>query len=715
MKMKKIICDMIFCFFIVFLVIVFSCLILNNAFADRGDTKDIDKHIEQLLRPAHVPGELIIKFKKETIENLGSFKDAVRTLRAEGNYTLKKTIKGAKGLQVVSIPKGASLRQALKTYLINPHIEYAEPNYIVHASIVPDDTYFNNLWGLHNTGQTGGTVDADIDAPEAWNLSTGSDSVIIAVIDSGVSYNHPDLVSNIWINTGETDCSDNIDNDANGYVDDCYGWDFLSNDNDPQDYNGHGTHVAGTIAAVGNNSSGITGVMWTAKIMPLRFLGVSGYGNTADAIEAIYYANAKGAHVINNSWSGSGFSQALKDAIDASSAVVVCAASNESRDNDSTPSYPSGYDSPNIIAVAATDHNDNLASFSNYGVTSVDLAAPGVSIYSSIPIFSYGTPVTLYSEDFNSASGKLPLLGWDRGGISSTWAITTNTGTNGNNSLEDSPKRDYRNNSDNWAGYMTPFTSVKDNLYTLFFTWKGELETNYDYFDIKYSIDGITWDWIDFRTGSTNGQFISDSTDEITAAADLFNSFYFGFGIDSDVSITYDGVYIDSVSLTRKTISIQSYTYTYYSGTSMAAPHVSGVAGLIKALNPALSNLEIKDAILNNVDVISSLTGKVLTGGRLNAYNALSAVGCQNLPVRIIGTGAGFSSLQSAYDAAVEGDTIQSQAIAFTEDLTINRPITVTFEGGYDCDYTTVSGSTILNGDMMVSGGTITIENFVLQ
>ncbi len=576
--------------------------------------------ITRLLSAEHVHGEIIVQFRDD-IASLDA-----EVAHSKTGATVIREFKRIKGLQLVKLSKHISLKRALESYLRNPRIEYAEPNYIVHATATPDDTFYNDLWGLHNTGQTGGTADADIDAPEAWNLTTGSSNVVIAVVDTGVAYSHPDLSGNIWTNTGETSCTDGIDNDSNGYIDDCNGWDFIGDDNDPADYAGHGTHVAGTIAAVGNNSSGISGVMWTANIMPLRFLGVSGSGTTAGAISAILYANANGAHVINNSWGGGGFSQALKNAIDASGAVVVCAAGNSGVNNDSTPFYPASYTSSNIISVAATNHNDGLASFSNYGAASVDVGAPGVSIKSTVPQYSYGTPVTLYSGNFEGATGDLPLSGWDRGGTKSSWAVTTGTGAGGTNSLEDSPGKNYLNNTASWAGYMSPVTSVKDNRYTLSFKWKGELETGYDYLDINYSTNGISWDWLDYRTGSTGGSFISDSTTGITVAADLYNNFYFGFGLSSDFSINDDGVYLDDVMLTREQINITGYGYTNYQGTSMASPHVAGVAGLIKAWNFGLTNLEIKDAILNNVDVKSSLTGNVVTDGRINAYTALISV-----------------------------------------------------------------------------------------
>ncbi|RJQ21071.1 MAG: hypothetical protein C4560_04350 [Nitrospiraceae bacterium] len=564
----------------------------------------------------HVPGEVLVKFKE------GSASAAINHLHKEIGSVKKRDFKNVR-LQHVKLSNNVNVEEAVEYYRKDPDVEYAEPNYIVRSFVSPDDTSYSQLWALQNTGQTGGTPGADISAPDAWDMTTGSSDVIIAVVDTGVAYNHPDLAGNIWTNTGETSCSDGVDNDGNGYVDDCYGWDFVANDNDPTDYNGHGTHVAGTIAAVGNNSSGTTGVMWQAKIMPLRFLGINGSGTTSDAVAAILYANSKGAHVINNSWGGSGYSQSLKDAIDASSAVVVCAAGNSASNSDSVPTYPASYTSSNIISVAASDHNDNLASFSNYGTTSVDLAAPGVSIYSTIPQLGYGTTVTVYSQDFDDSSGDLPLSGWSRGGVNSTWAVTTGTGADGTNGLEDSPGGDYSISTLSWAGYMTPVQSVKDNVYTLTFKWKGDLESGFDYLDINYSTNGSSWDWIDYRTGSTGSSFVSYSTDEFTDIAENYDSFYFGFGLTTDNSINGDGVYLDEVALTRRPLIISAYSYSNYNGTSMATPHVAGVAGLIKALKPELSNTEIKDAILSNVDEKSSLTGKVLTGGRLNAYKAL--------------------------------------------------------------------------------------------
>ncbi len=594
-------------------------------------------------RTEYVPGELLVKFKPGT-----------EAYSAEGLHSALGSVKKTEFKKIkvhrIKLPDTITVDEAVQWYKQYPDVEYAEPNFIVHTLAVPDDQFFGNLWGLNNTGETGGTSDADIDAPEAWDITTGSHGVVIAVIDSGVAFNHPDFSDNIWMNTGEINCADGADNDVNGYIDDCYGWDFGDSDNDPTDYHGHGTHVAGTIAAQGNNNEGITGVMWDAKIMPLKFLGVSGNGTVADAASAVEYANNKGAHVINLSWGGDAYSQALKDVIDASPAVVVCSAGNSGTDNDTKPVYPASYASPNIIAVAATDYNDNLSYFSNYGTASVDLAAPGSGIYSTVPEFTYGARTQVYSMDFDGASGNLPLLGWERGGTSSTWAVTTGTGKDSSNSLEDSPGSNYQSNTNSWAGYMTPISSVRDNRYTLSFEWKGKVDPlTLDFLNINYSSNGIKWDWLDRTDGDTGGLFISYSTSEITTAADLLSSFFVGFGLKTDLSGNFDGVHIDNMTLIREPLIVSGYNYTYNQGSSMAVAHVSGVAGLILANSPNLTNLQVKETILNTVDTNPSLSGLVLTGGRLNAQKAVSNLLILNAPSGLTATAISSSQIDLSW------------------------------------------------------------------
>lgn len=271
-------------------------------------------------------------------------------------------------------------------------LEYAQSNLTVTAAEFSSDPRGDRLWGMHNTGQTGGTEDADIDLPEAWEISRGA-GVVVAVLDTGVDYTHEDLAANMWVNDGEI-AGNGIDDDGNGFVDDIYGYDFAYNDGDPMDGNGHGTHVAGTIAAVADNGIGVAGVAPEAQIMALKFLDDNGSGSFFDAIQALDYAVAMGADVSNNSWGSSRYSTALSNAISLAGAeghTFVAAAGNNSVSNETSPHYPASYTATNVISVAATDDEDQLAYFSNYGFTSVDVAAPGRAIYSTLPGDGYGS------------------------------------------------------------------------------------------------------------------------------------------------------------------------------------------------------------------------------------------------------------------------------------------------------------------------------------
>src|SRR5919204_2591314 len=337
--------------------------------------------------PDAVPGEYLVGFRDDV--SRGEQRAALAKVGAVERRAFTR-IHGA----LVRLPTGATAN-AIERLRSDARIRYAEPNFIVHADALPNDPLFGRLWGLNNGGQSVGGVpsvpDSDIDAPEAWNVTTGSSAVTVAVIDTGIDYSHPDLAGAIWINPGEN-CSgcrtDGIDNDGNGYVDDWRGWDFVNGDNAPFDDQGHGTHVAGTIGATGNNGIGVTGVNWNVRLMPLKFLNAAGSGTTADAVSATLYAAARGADVMNNSWGGDDYSQALADAIavaDAHNSLYVAAAGNDGTDNDTVPTYPASYDLPNVVTVAATDNRDGLAWFSNIGKRSVDLGAPGVNIYSTYP------------------------------------------------------------------------------------------------------------------------------------------------------------------------------------------------------------------------------------------------------------------------------------------------------------------------------------------
>ena len=375
----------------------------------------------------YVPNEIIVKFKNapdrinlNSADNIETGISAIDTLNSEhkiksmenlfeknlGITNKISSIKkhGVDRIFLLKTSENADVERLVREYSNDPNVEYAEPNYIVHISLLPNDPNFNNLYGLHNTGQTGGTADADIDAPEAWDVVTNSSNVTIGVIDTGIDYNHTDLAENMWINADEIP-GNGIDDDANGYIDDIRGWDFVNNDNNPFDDNGHGTHVSGTIGGVGNNNKGVAGVNWNVKLMALKFLGSGGSGTIADAIEAVNYATQNGAHITSNSWGGGGFSQALKDAIQAANdagILFVAAAGNTNNNNDANPNYPSNYDVPNVVAVAATDHNDAKAGFSSFGAETVDLGAPGVNTYSTVP---NGSCLNCNPSGYKSLSG----------------------------------------------------------------------------------------------------------------------------------------------------------------------------------------------------------------------------------------------------------------------------------------------------------------------
>ncbi|MFC1671206.1 S8 family serine peptidase [Spirochaetota bacterium] len=315
-------------------------------------------------------------------------KDRIIIKYRSGKSDVSKSIKHGKlvkkfkksGLLLLKLNKGKKVRETISELRKNPDIILAEPDYKLKANIIPNDPYFNDLWGVKR-----------INAPEAWPINDGSRNIIVAVIDTGVDYNHPDLAQNIWINRGEIP-NNGIDDDSNGYIDDYYGWDFAYNDSEPDDVYGHGTHCAGTIGAVGYNSTGVIGISPVVSIMSLKFLGDDGGGWTSDAVRAIEYAIDKGAHVLSNSWGGGGYSLALETAIQTAGMngiTFVVAAGNEDANIDQYTSYPSNYNSSNIISVGASTQSDSKAYFSNYGKNNVDIFAPGVDILSTFPGYSY--------------------------------------------------------------------------------------------------------------------------------------------------------------------------------------------------------------------------------------------------------------------------------------------------------------------------------------
>lgn len=361
--------------------------------------------LQAMEKGRYVAGELLVKFKKDHVPPKALH-------RAMGSIVLRR-FRMLPEMEHVRLPERVSVREGILRYMSDPSVEYAEPNYIRRISKVPDDPFFDQQWSLLNSGQFNGTPGSDIKATDTWDINTGSSDAMIAILDTGMDYNHPDLLPNRWINNGEIP-DNGVDDDGNGKIDDRFGWDFTTcskfnpntgicsipklQDKDPMDDNGHGTHVSGIIGASGNNGIGISGVMWNARLMPLKILNADGEGTIADEIAALDYAvmmKTRGANikVINASFGGGAYSVSEYNAIkkvNDSGIIFVTAAGNGGDDgigdnNDVTPSYPGNYDLPNIISVAATDQRDNIAPFSNYGLNKVHVAAPGVHILSIVP------------------------------------------------------------------------------------------------------------------------------------------------------------------------------------------------------------------------------------------------------------------------------------------------------------------------------------------
>ena len=554
-------------------------------------------------RLLYKPGEVLVRFKKDATEK------QISDLHKSMGSIVKKSIRRIR-LHRIKLKKGFSEQDAIKAYMESGIVELAERHALRYANAtVPNDDFFGDQWGLHNTGQniTGiaGTADADIDAPEAWDITTGNPDIIIAVIDTGVDYSHPDLANNIWVNPSEIP-GDGLDNDGNGYIDDVYGWDFAGNDetdpddadSDPMDVDGHGTHVAGIIAAEGNNGIGIAGVCWNAKIMVLKVQADKSDSMLDwDIIEAMHYAIAKGARIVNCSFGGGGRADNEDEALTLlqnAGIIAVCAAGNAGTDNDKIPEYPASYNQENIIAVAASDQNDYLASFSsssgsNYGENSVDVMAPGYEIKSTIPAASYTEASAIVNDTEYTAYGMA------------------------------------------FAG-TTEAEGIIGNLYNCLDGDSGDFPAG-----VSDNIALIERGSIDFSEKVSNAQTagaaaviiynnVSDDPDDPSSSFDNWTLSTSGDWPPVVCISLEHGLALGEMDKPQATVINQlvDTSFGYMSGTSMAAPHVSGVAGLILSKNPHLGYSAVRSAILNTVDKISSVSDKLVLGGRVNAYAAVA-------------------------------------------------------------------------------------------
>ncbi|OGV44031.1 MAG: hypothetical protein A2X46_02140 [Lentisphaerae bacterium GWF2_57_35] len=363
------------------------------------------------MNRAYEQGSLLVKFKDPTLSE--PQRESIRqSYRAQRRKQFART-----GLELWQLDNSYKVSGLCRELAGRPEIEYAEPNYSIHADLTPNDEKFAQQWNLNNTGQLPGSVaGADIDAPEAWSIHVGSKSIIVAVIDTGVDYNHPDLAANIWKNPKEI-AGNGLDDDGNGYVDDLHGIDAMNGDSDPMDDHYHGTHCAGIIGASGNNQKGVAGICWNVSIMPLKHMDFKADGNVATAVECIEYAIEHGARIISASWGEPQYSFALYDAVKQASqaGILFCtSAGNEGNDLVLTPQYPACYDLPNILVVTSTDNKDQLANH-NFSEHIVHIAAPGVSILSTYPDGKYKLlSGTSMATPLAAGTAALTLSSWPK-------------------------------------------------------------------------------------------------------------------------------------------------------------------------------------------------------------------------------------------------------------------------------------------------------------
>ncbi len=574
----------------------------------------------------YVPDELLITYKKNTINLETSAGQVASEQFADSRSLEKKEDLEKNNISLVEITDNKTVEQKIAELRKDSRVESVQPNFQYYPSgISTNDTYKDALWGLDNTGQAvggiSGTSDADIDGPEAWAIHEGAGS-IVAVIDTGVAYNHPDLSSSMW---DGSECKDD-----NGYtLGGCnHGYDYEDNDLTPlPTSHSHGTHVAGIIAAAKNNNAGIIGVAPSAKIMALK-----SSLSTIDNVKSINFAKQNGAKIINASWTGSGNDDDLKAAIESFPGIFITAAGNSGANNDeAVHQYPCDFPSEKIICVAATTQSDALAPFSNYGTSSgsVDVGAPGMNIDSAI------ADTEILFEDFTTNTSPALPTGWTTTG---NWGTFDSSGNNILHS-DASHHSPYISNADSTA------TSPAYNLSgstgaTISFLARCDVqyENAYtDYMILEYSGNGTTftekfkWDELDLddnnyaaRDGAGSASYYFNGVS--IPSTYLTANFQFRFHWVTDNSDnTYDGCSVDNINITKFSNGSDE-KYNYLSGTSMASPHVAGLAALVWGYQPTLTVAAVKDAIINTGDSLGSLSGKTVTGKRINAYNALQAV-----------------------------------------------------------------------------------------
>ena len=610
----------------------------NEPSQNLNSIKKIEK-LKKAKERGYIEDELIVVFKPSFAAKLSTMSEAealkeVSLLVKMQNIHFKKMKRiGHKcNFFWIKLDKTKeTLHSAKQKLLRSPHVEAVEPNYLYELQgRVPNDYYIHDLWGLRK-----------IEAERAWEFTTGSQEVVVAVIDSGIDYTHEDLAQNMWRNPWEIP-NNSIDDDGNGYVDDVYGiapgYSYFDEElrvSDPMDHDGHGTHVAGIIGAVGNNGKGVVGLNWNVKLLACNagvpVIGSLPLSSILACYEYIADLKDRGVNirVINASYGSINYSYIEQIAIEKlrnKGILLVSAAGNSGMNNDNNPSYPCNYNLDNIICVAATDRNDNLAWFSNYG-QSVHVAAPGVDILSTYP-FTY--------ENFEQDVCSHEIFYDDFESGASNWffeppaGLTENYARSGRYSLTESVDGNYRDDVDDAI-----IVSRKINLSSSSYQ-KADVKI-FGYFSVRPYLARNDYAILGYVVEEEQ-IFPAFFLDYFSTKRDHWNTF--SFYVPKDLrkpdfqlfmylwpyndGITDDGVYWDDIGIC--VVTMQTDEYMSMTGTSMATPFVSGLSALIWAKEPHLNYQQVKERILNSVDVLPQLSGKVKTSGRINAYKALAGI-----------------------------------------------------------------------------------------